>query len=160
MGRLNRVTDAAPPTYAAPPPGPNPVALAIAYDLVTRYRLRLADPRDGRLGELLGHYVLAAAMWNGPRAALVAFYEPPADPAAAGADLAERCDAARRWGLSRLHEQGAQVCDILLIALGPLTGTLSATTRPGDPVRLGVAWVDTAGGHAGVVLPTPPGMPS
>jgi len=136
------------------------VALAIAYDLVTRYRLRLADPRDGRLGELLGHYVLAAAMWNGPRAALVAFYEPPADPAAAGADLAERCDAARRWGLDRLHQQGAQVCDILLIALGPLAGTLSAATRPGDPVRLGVAWVDTAGGNAGVVLPIPPGMPS
>ena len=66
IGRLNRVTDAAPPNYAAPPPGPNPVALAIAYDLVTRYRLRLADQRDGRLGELLGHYVLAAAMWNGP----------------------------------------------------------------------------------------------
>ena len=136
------------------------MALAIAYDLVTRYRLRLADPRDGRLGELLGHYVLAAAMWNGPRAALVAFYEPPADPAAAGADLAERCDAARRWGLDRLHQQGAQVCDILLIALGPLAGTLSAATRPGDPVRLGVAWVDTAGGNAGVVLPIPPGMPS
>ena len=106
IGRLNRVTDAAPPTYAAPPPGPNPVALAIAYDLVTRYRLRLADQRDGRLGDLLGHYVLAAAMWNGPRAALVAFYEPPADPAAAGPDLAARCDAARRWGLERLAGAG------------------------------------------------------
>ena len=159
MGRLNRVTDAAPPDYAAPPPGPNPVALAIAHDLVTRYRLRVADQRDGRLGELLGHYVLAAAMWNGPRAALVAFYEPPADPAAAGPDLAARCDAARRWGLSRLHEQGAQLCDILLIALGPLTGTLSATTTPSDPVRLGVAWVDTATANAGAVLPIPPGMP-
>jgi membrane associated rhomboid family serine protease len=154
------VTDAAPPTYAAPPPGPNPVALAIAHDLVTRYRLRLADPRDGRLGNLLGHYVLAAAMWNGPRAALVAFYEPPPDPAAAGPDLAARCDAARRWGLDRLHEQGAQVCDILLIALGPLAGTLSAATNPGDPVRLGVAWVDTANVNAGAVLPIPPGMPS
>src|ERR1019366_7751976 len=147
MGRLNRVTDAAPPDYAAPPPGPNPVALAIAHDLVTRYRLRVADQRDGRLGELLGHYVLAAAMWNGQRAALVAFYEPPADPAAAGPDLAARCDAARRWGLSRLHEHGAQVCDILLIALGPQTGTLSATTTPPDP------------GNAGAVLPIPPGMP-
>ena len=154
------MTDAAPPTYAAPPPGPNPVALAIAHDLVTRYRLRLADQRDGRLGALLGHYVLAAAMWNGPRAALVAFYEPPADPAAAGPDLAARCDAARRWGLDRLHEQGAQVCDILLIALGPLAGTLSAATNPGDPVRLGVAWVDTVNANAGAVLPIPPGMPS
>jgi membrane associated rhomboid family serine protease len=154
------VTDAAPPTYAAPPPGPNPVALAIAQDLVTRYRLRLADQRDGRLGALLGHYVLAAAMWNGPRAALVAFYEPPADPAAAGPDLAARCDAARRWGLERLQQQGAQVCDILLIALGPLAGTLSAATTPGDPVRLGVAWVDVVNANAGAVLPIPPGMPS
>ena len=153
------MTDAAPPSYAAPPPGPDPVALAIAQDLVTRYRLRLADQRDGRLGALLGHYVLAAAMWNGPRAALVAFYEPPADPAAAGTDLAARCDAARRWGLERLQQQGAQVCDILLISLGPLAGTLSAATTPGDPVRLGVAWVDTVNANAGAVLPIPPGMP-
>jgi membrane associated rhomboid family serine protease len=154
------VTDAAPPNYAAPPPGPSPVVLAIAHDLVTRYRLRVADQRDGRLGELLGHYVLAAAMWTGPRAAVVAFYEPPSDPAAAGPDLAARCDAARRWGLTRLHEQGAQVCDILLIALGPLAGTLSAATTPGDPVRLGVAWIDTANANAGAVLPIPPGMPA
>jgi membrane associated rhomboid family serine protease len=154
------VTDAAPPDFAAPPPGPSPVALAIAQDLVTRYRLRLADQRDGRLGELLGHYVLAAAMWNGPRAGLVAFYEPPPDPAQAGPDLAARCDAARRWGLQRLREQGAEVCDILLIALGPLAGTLSTSTTPGDPVRLGVAWVDPATGNAGAVLPIPPGMPS
>lgn len=160
IGRLNRVTDAAPPTYAAPPPGPDPVAMAIAHDLVTRYRLRLADQRDGRLGDLLGHYVLAAAMWTGPRAGLVAFYEPPADPALVGPDLAARCDAARRWGLSRLREQGAEVCDILLIALGPLAGTLSAATTPGDPVRLGVAWVDTENANAGAVLPIPPGMPS
>jgi membrane associated rhomboid family serine protease len=154
------VTDAAPPNHAAPPPGPSPVVLAIAHDLVTRYRLRVADQRDGRLGELLGHYVLAAAMWTGPRAAVVAFYEPPSDPAAAGPDLAARCDAARRWGLTRLHEQGAQVCDILLIALGPLAGTLSAATTPGDPVRLGVAWIDTANANAGAVLPIPPGMPA
>jgi membrane associated rhomboid family serine protease len=154
------VTDAAPPTYAAPPPGPHPVALAIAMDLVTRYRLRLSDQRDGRLGELLGHYVLAAAMWNGPRAALVAFYEPPADPALAGSDLAARCDTARRWGFERLRSQGAQVCDILLIALGPLAGTLSAATTPGDPVRLGVAWIDPVNATAGAVLPIPPGLPS
>jgi membrane associated rhomboid family serine protease len=159
IGRLNQVTDAAPPNYAAPPPGPSPVALAIAMDLVTKYRLRLADQRDGRLGDLLGNYVLAAAMWNGPRAALVAFYEPPADPAAAGPDLAARCDAARRWGLERLRQQGAQVCDILLISLGPLAGTLAASTTPGDPVRLGVAWVDPATGNAGAVLPVPPGLP-
>ena len=158
IGRLNRVTDAAPPDHAAPP-GPSPVALLIGLDLVTRYRLRLADQRDGRLGDLLGKYVLAAAMWNGPRAALVAFYEPPADPAAAGADLAARCEAARRWGLDRIRQQGAEVCDILLVALGPLAGTLSVTTTPGDPVRLGAAWVDVAAGNAGAVLPVPPNLP-
>ena len=134
-------------------------ARAIAMDLVTRYRLRLADQRDGRLGVLAGNYTLAAAMWNGPRAALVAVYEPPADPAAAGRDLAERCDVARRWGLDRIHQQGAQVCDILLIALGPLAGTLAVATTAGDPVRLGVAWVDVANGNAGAVLPIPPGLP-
>jgi membrane associated rhomboid family serine protease len=154
------VTDVAPPDHAAPSPGPSPVALAIANDLVTRYRLRLADQRDGRLGALAGDYVLAAAMWNGPRAALVAFYEPPADPTAAGLDLANRCEAARRWGLDRIQQQGAQVCDILLIALRPLAGTLSVATTAGDPVRLGVAWVDPATGNAGAVLPIPPGMPS
>ena len=136
------------------------MALAIALDLVTKYRLRLADQRDGRLGELLGQYVLAAAMWNGPRAALVAFYEPPADPTEAGRDLAARCEVARRWGLDRIRQQGAQVCDILLIALGPLVGTLSVATSAGDPVRLGAAWIDAATGNAGAVLPIPPGLPS
>src|SRR5580704_13204176 len=99
-------------------------------------------------------------MWNGPRAALVALYEPPPDPAEAGRDLAARCDAARRWGLERIRQQGAQVCDILLIALGPLAGTLSASTTPDDPVRLGVAWVDPINATAGTVLPIPPGLPS
>ena len=127
---------------------------------MTRYRLRLADPRDGRLGAFLGGYVLAAAMWNGPRAALVAFYEPPADPAMAGHDLAERCEAARRCGLDRIDQQGAQVCDILLVALGPLAGTLSVATTPGDPVRLGVAWVDCRLRERRAVLPIPPGLPS
>lgn len=154
------MTDVAPPDHAAQPRGPSPLALAIAMDLVTRYRLRLADQRDGRFGALAGDYALAAAMWNGPRAALVAFYEPPADPAAAGLDLANRCEAARRWGLDRLQQQGAQECDILLIALGPLAGTLSVATTPGDPIRLGVAWVDSASGNAGAVLPIPPGLPS
>lgn len=153
------MTDVAPPDHAARPPGPSPVALAIGMDLVTRYRLRLADQRDGRLGALLGNYVLAAAMWNGPRAALVAFYEPSADPAIAGRDLADRCDAARRWGLDRIHQQGAQVCDILLVALSPLGGTLAVTANPNDPVRLGVAWVDATTGNAGAILPIPPGLP-
>jgi membrane associated rhomboid family serine protease len=129
-------------------------------DLVTRYRLRLADQRDGRLGALLGNYALAAAMWNGPRAALVAFYEPSSDPATAGRDLADRCEAARRWGLERIQQQGAQVCDILLIALGPLAGTIAVATNANDPVRLGVAWVDAVAGNAGAILPIPPGLPT
>ena len=61
----------------------------MAYDLVTRYRLRLVDSRDSRLAGL-GEYELAAAAWTGPRAAFVGFYDPPADPSEAGRDLAAR----------------------------------------------------------------------
>jgi membrane associated rhomboid family serine protease len=155
------VTELAPPAdAAAPPPGPAPVALAIAFDLVTRYRLRLADPRDSRLASLAARYELAAALWNGPRAALVAFYEPPVDPAEAGRDLAARCDAARRWGHERLQIQPAQTCDILLVALRPVTGAISAATSPSDPVRVGAAWVDGATGNADQLLPIPSGLPT
>jgi membrane associated rhomboid family serine protease len=154
------VTDLAPPPDASPPPGPAPLALAIAHDLVTRYRLRLVDARDSRLGDLGQSYELAAAMWTGPRAALVAFYEPPPDPAEAGRDLAARCEAARRWGRERLQVQSAQVCDILIVALRPVSGGLMASTDPADPVRLGAAWVDMASGDAGVLLPIPPGLPT
>jgi membrane associated rhomboid family serine protease len=133
--------------------------LALAYDLVTRYRLRLADARDARLVGA-GQFDLAAAAWTGPRAALVGFYEPPADPSSAGADLAARCEAARRWGQQRLHIQGAQVCDILLIALRPITGgVLSVASAPDDPVRVGAAWVDVDQGNADTLLAVPPGMP-
>jgi membrane associated rhomboid family serine protease len=155
------VTELAPPAdAAAPPPGPAPVALAIAFDLVTRYRLRLADVRDSRLAALGAPYELAAALWNGPRAALVAFYEPPEDPAAAGRDLAARCEAARRWGHERLQIQQASACDILLIALRPVGGAISAATSPSDPVRIGAAWVDARGGSADQLLPIPAGLPS
>ena len=84
----------------------------------------------------------------------------PADPAAAGQDLAARCDAARRWGRERLHVQAASTCDILIVPLRPVTGSLSSAAQPGDPVRLGVSWVDATSGDAGAVLPAPPGLPS
>ena len=153
------MTDLAPQADATPPPGPSPVALAVAFDLVTRYRMRLADGRDSRLGTLGAGYELATVIWNGPRAALVAFYEPPADAAAAGRDLAMRCDAARRWGRERLQLQAASVCDILLVALRPVSGSITTATPPGDPVRVGAAWVDAEQGSAGVLLPIPPGLP-
>ncbi|MBV9100548.1 MAG: rhomboid family intramembrane serine protease [Candidatus Dormibacteraeota bacterium] len=152
------MTEAASPPGAAPP-GPAPIALAIAQDLVTRYRLRLADRRDSRMSGL-GDYELAAAAWTGPRAALVAFYDPPSGAAEAGQDLAVRCDAARRWGHERLRVQGAQACDILLVALRPVTGAISAATQPDDPVRVGAAWVDVDSGGADALLPIPPGLPS
>ena len=154
------VTDLAPPAdAAAPPPGPAPVALAIAFDLVTRYRLRLADQRDSRLSGLGAPYELAAALWTGPRAALVAFYEPPGDPHDAGRDLAERCENARRWGHERLQVQGAQSCEILLIALRPVGGSLSAATSTADTVRVGAAWVDPDTGGAEQLLALPSGLP-
>lgn len=154
------MSDVAPRADAEAPSGPSPVALAIAHDLVTRYRMRLADSRDSRLATLGDGYELACAVWNGPRAALVAFYEPPADEAAAGRDLAMRCDAARRWGRERLQLQGANVCDILIVALRPVPGSITAATPQGDPVRVGAAWVDAQQGNAGVILPIPPGLPS
>ena len=154
------MTDLAPGADAAPPPGPSPVALAIAYDLVTRYRMRLADGRDSRLASLGSDWELAGVIWNGPRAALVAFYEPPRDEAAAGRDLAMRCDAARRWGRERLQLQGATVCDILIVPLRAVPGSITAATAQGDPVRVGAAWVDPEQGNAGVILPIPPGLPS
>ena len=145
---------------AAPPPGPSPVALAVAYDLVTRYRMRLADSRDSRLTGLQSPYELAVASWTGQRAALVAFYNPSDDPAAAGADLAARCEAARRWGRGRLQEQGAATCDVLIVALRPVEGTISEAAPPGEAVRVGAAWIDASVGNAGAVLPIPSGLPS
>ena len=153
------MTDVAPPADTAPPPGPSPLALALAHDLVTRYRLRLVDSRDSRATTLGAEYELMAAAWTGPRAALVGLYQPPADPAAAGRDLAARCDAARRWGHERLQQQGASVCDILLIALGPVAGTIMAATEPGAAVRVGAVWIDPVQARVEPLLPIPPGMP-
>ncbi|TMB92430.1 MAG: rhomboid family intramembrane serine protease [Chloroflexi bacterium] len=154
------MTETAPPAQGTAPPGPSPVSLAVGLDLVTRYRLRLADSRDSRLAGLGGPYELAAASWTGPRATLVAFYDPPADPAVAGPDLAARCEAARRWGHERLRIQGAQVCDVLLVALRPISGELSAAAPTGEPVRVGAAWVEVGAGNAGTLLPVPPGLPT
>jgi membrane associated rhomboid family serine protease len=121
--------------------------------------MRLADKADRRLAPLGDSYELCAAIWTGPRAALVGIYEPPRD-ASAGPDLAARLEAARRWGHERLSAQGAATCDILLVATLPIAGSIQAQAQPGDPVHAGAAWVDPGQGSAGDLLPIPPGMPS
>ncbi|TMD97910.1 MAG: hypothetical protein E6I76_05425 [Chloroflexi bacterium] len=52
------------PDPASPVTEPPPLALAIGLELVTRYHLRLTDPRDARLGELGGPYPFGAAAWT------------------------------------------------------------------------------------------------
>ena len=120
--------------------------------------MRLTDPRDSRLGEQGGgRYELGAAAWTGRRAAFVGFYTPSPDPAIAGPDLAARCAAAERWGEERLAVQGAERCDVLVIALGPVPGVLTA---PGaNPrVHVGAVAVDHAG-EVSVLLPPPADLP-
>jgi membrane associated rhomboid family serine protease len=146
------------PGQASPAPQqPPPLALTIGLELVTRYRLRLTDARDARLGELAGAYELGAAAWTGRRAAFVGFYRPPDDPAAAALDLEERCRTARRWGEARLLAQGAERCDILLIALGrvPRPATRDADT---GAVRVGAAAIERDGSVT-VLRPLPRGLP-
>jgi membrane associated rhomboid family serine protease len=142
------------------PPQPPALARAVALDLVTRFRLRLTDPRDSRLGELGGgRYELGAASWTGRRAVFVGFYTPPPDPAVAGPDLAERCAAAARWGAERITVQGAERCDVLLVALGPVPGVLTApSTNPA--VSVGALAADPATGEVSVLLPPPADLPS
>ena len=153
------MTSPAAPGEAALPPGPPSLALAVAFDLVTRYRLRLTDPRDGRLGPLGGDaYVLGAASWTGRRAAFVGFYEPPDDGAAAAADLEQRVAAAERWGSERLGLQTAQQCDILLIALGRVPRPSLDRAGAGS-VRVGVLAVDASTADVQTVLPVPNGVP-
>jgi membrane associated rhomboid family serine protease len=156
------VTEAAPPPPPPPglPPQPPALARAIALDLVTRFRLRLTEPRDSRLGELGGgRYELGAAAWTGRRAGFVGFYTPPLDPALAGPDLATRCAAAARWGAERLAVQGAERCDVLIVALGRVPGVLSAPeSNPG--VHVGAVAVDPATGEVSVLLPPPQDLPS
>ncbi len=155
------VIEAAPPPPPPPglPPQPPALARALALDLVTRFHLRLTDPRDSRLGELgSGRYDLGAASWTGRRATFVGFYTPPSDPATAGPDLAGRCAAAARWGAERLVIQGAERCDVLIVALGPVPGVLTApSTNPA--VQVGAVAVDHSG-EVSMLLPPPPDLPS
>ncbi len=155
--RLGAVTETATDAGAGLPPQPPPLARAVALLLVTRFRLRLTDPRDSRLGELTGGYELVAATWTGQRAALVGFFHPPADPTTQVEDLHRRIGAALRWGDSRLALQPAQRCDILLVALGPVSAQLPPATHPA--VRVGVIWADPATAGAGTLLPPPGGLP-
>ncbi|MEO8898064.1 MAG: rhomboid family intramembrane serine protease [Candidatus Dormibacter sp.] len=149
---------AAPPPPPGLPPQPPALTRALALTLVTGHHLRLTDPRDSRLGELgAGMYELGAASWTGKRAVLVAFYTPPADPVAAGQDLAARCAAAARWGVERLHIQGAERCDVLIVALRALQGSLSAPPAP-PGVHVGVIAVDPGTAEVTVPLPPPPGL--
>ena len=152
------MSDSAPAGEVAPPPGPPPLALAVALDMVSRYHLRLTDDRDARLGPLAGGYQLGAAQWTGRRAAFVGFYTPPSDPAAALTDLEQRWRAAVAWGTERIRQQGAEHCDVLLVALGP-------APRPGSPppqtggVRVGAVAVDPATAQTQVLIPVPGGLP-
>ncbi|MEA2618319.1 MAG: hypothetical protein QOE72_4102 [Chloroflexota bacterium] len=145
------------PDPASPVPEPPPLALAIGLELVTRYHLRLTDPRDARLGELGGAYPFGAATWTGRRAAYVGFYQPPDDPAAAARDLEERRQAALRWGEARLSAQGAERCDILLIAFGAVPRPAASGGGSGA-VRVGAVAIEEAG-TVDVLLPLARGLP-
>ncbi|TMC49506.1 MAG: rhomboid family intramembrane serine protease [Chloroflexi bacterium] len=139
------------------PPGPPPLVLAVAFDLVTRYRLRLTDDRDGRLGPLSGQYLLGAAAWTGRRGAFVGFYEPPADPDAAARDLEQRLRVAEQWAGERLAVQGAERCDVLLVALGP-PPRIQPELAGSPAVSVGAVALDPDGG-AQALTPLPPGLP-
>ena len=142
------------------PPQPPALARALALDMVTRFRLRLTDPRDSRLGGLAGEtYQLGVAAWTGPRAVFVGFYTPHPDPALAGPDLAARCAHAAQWGAERLAVQGAERADILLIAIGGMHGTLSAPAA-NPAVRVGALAVDPTTAEVTVLLPPPPDLPT
>lgn len=134
------------------------LALWLAYDLVTRYRLRLVDQRDTRLGPLAGRYLLGAAAWTGRRAAFVGVYHPPADPQAAAGDVEQRWSTAVAWAQERLQVQGAERAEVLLLALSPL-GTAPPLPPAPKRIAVGVLAVDVARGTVTVVAPSPPGLP-
>lgn len=144
------------PTVPAEPPA---LARSIAMELVTRYRLRLVDQRDSRLGPMAGQYELALAAWTGSRGVLVGFYRPTADPFGASGDLATRCRDALAWGAERLTTQQAQTCDVLLVVLGKV-GRLTMTPPPKGPVSIGAVAIDPDSGEAEALLPVPSGLPS
>ena len=154
------MTTPAAPEDAVLPPGPPPLALAVGLDLVTRYRLRLTDPRDGRLGPLGGDaYLLGAASWTGRRAAFVGFYTPPDDPDAAALDLEARARAAEAWGNDRLAAQGAERCDVLLVALGRV-GRPSQQGSGLGGVQVGAMAADATSAEVQALLPVPGNLPS
>src|SRR5207302_498393 len=117
---------------------------------------RLTDDRDARLGPLAGGYPLGAAQWTGRRAAFVGFYAPPADPAAALADLDRRWRAAVAWGNERIRQQGVEHCDVLLVAIGRVPRPGSAPPPTGG-VRVGAIAVDPATADTEVLIPVPAG---
>ncbi|MHB8719256.1 MAG: rhomboid family intramembrane serine protease [Candidatus Dormibacteria bacterium] len=155
-------------THAAPPPPPPvlppqppPLARALALDLVTRFHLRLTDPRDSRLGGLRDRYELGAAGWTGSVATFVGFYTPSPDPRVAGPDLAARCAEAARWAEERLRLQGAERADVLIVALEPIQGSITAPALH-PAVRVGAAAVDPVSADVQALLPIPrtlPGVP-
>jgi membrane associated rhomboid family serine protease len=148
------------PGEATLPPGPPPLSLAVGLDLVTRYRLRLTDARDGRLGPLGGDaYLLGAAAWTGRRAVFVGFYQPPADSEAAARDLESRARAAEAWANERLGLQGAERCDVLLVALGPVGRPEQRGSGLGG-VQVGALAVDPATAEVQTLLPVPGNLPS
>lgn len=125
--------------------------------LVTRYRLRLTDRNDSRLGPLGGGYELGAASWTGRVAAFAGFYVPPAG--AGVEDLSRRLADAWTWGQERLRLQGAERCSILLVALGPIPGPLPSVPPASGPLRVGAVSVDVTTGAVTPLTPMPPGLP-
>ena len=104
-------------------------------------------------------YELGAASWTGRRAVFVGFYTPSSDPTVAGPDLAARCAAAARWGAERLRIQGAERCDVLIVALRPVPGVLTAPAT-NAAVQVGTVAVDPASGEVSVLLPPPADLPT
>jgi membrane associated rhomboid family serine protease len=102
---------------------------------------------------------LGAASWTGRRAVFVGFYTPSPDPGLAGPDLAARCASAARWGSERLTIQGAERCDVLIVALGRVPGVLTAPAAS-PAVQVGAVAVDPATGEVSGLLPPPGDLPS
>ena len=144
---------------AAAPAGPSPVARAIAMELVTKHRLRIADQHDSRLGPLGGFYELSAATWTGKRSTLVAFYSPPSDSEQAQADVEARVASALAWGAERMTSQSTvERCDILLVALGTVTKPIGLSGEQGA-VKVGAVALDPSTAEVQELLPVPGGLP-
>jgi Zn-dependent protease len=137
-----------PAGFSSLPPQPDPAARLLALELVTRHQLRLAAPRDERLGPLLAARAeIAAASWTGRYAALVLCYRPAPDQAEAAEELGLLLAEAVRWGAERMQLKQQLRADILLIALGPVAAPRHTIAAP-PAVSLAAAWMDSAGGRA------------